>query len=184
MAANLFRASFLTEFEGNDAFFRAGARLFFGDLFRQPNLAQSLATIAEDGAAFYRGKLAERLVCTLNRSNGLISHDDLASYTPEWQAPLTVAYKPAQGCLPNLQAFDVDPGISGFSARLRTADTLHIMIESMKLAIAQAIYGGDPDFAIFRFVKSWYPATIPTSCVEKSTLESRNAPNCAQRKLS
>lgn len=65
------------------------ARLFLDDgdvpaeghLIRQPELAQSLETLAEEGhGGFYGGELASRLVEGVNRAGGIWSMEDLATY--------------------------------------------------------------------------------------------------------
>jgi gamma-glutamyltranspeptidase/glutathione hydrolase len=65
-------------------FFKAdGSPYSHGDIFRQPALAATLQTIAQEGTeALYRGSLADALVAELEANGGLIRHDDLAQYRP------------------------------------------------------------------------------------------------------
>ncbi|MCB1845286.1 MAG: gamma-glutamyltransferase, partial [Halioglobus sp.] len=60
-----------------------------GETFRQPELAATLRRIAEQGPDdFYRGKTANLLVAEMERGNGLITHEDLATYKAVWREPL------------------------------------------------------------------------------------------------
>jgi len=56
-----------------------------GDVFRQPELAETLRGVARDGAAYmYTGPWAKTFVAAVTRENGKASLDDLASYRPIW----------------------------------------------------------------------------------------------------
>lgn len=53
-----------------------------GDLFRQPDLANTLQAIANGGAdAFYRGDIAQKIADDLQSRGGSVTYEDLASYT-------------------------------------------------------------------------------------------------------
>jgi len=53
-----------------------------GDLFRQPDLANTLQAIAKGGAdAFYRGDIARKMADDLQSRGGSVTYEDLASYT-------------------------------------------------------------------------------------------------------
>jgi len=131
----------------------AGAPPAAGDLFRQPDLAGSLAAIAEGGVkVFYEGKIAQAITRTLSRSDGLMAAEDLAAYQVEWQEPLAVNYRGYEIRLPppNSSGFQIAETmniLAGFD-RLDygTEETLHVFIEAVKLALADRIaYAGDPD---------------------------------------
>ncbi len=52
-----------------------------GELFRQPALANTLKVLAEQGTdALYRGELSQLFVADMERSGGLVRHDDLGRY--------------------------------------------------------------------------------------------------------
>src|SRR5699024_3154181 len=54
-----------------------------GERFRQPELADTLQRIADNGVkGFYEGKTAQLIVEEMNRHGGLITRKDLASYQP------------------------------------------------------------------------------------------------------
>ena len=74
-------------------------REYFGDIdtasaFRQPELAATLRRIAEYGADdFYRGETARLIVQQMAASGGLISAEDLETYTAEWRKPVRAAWR-------------------------------------------------------------------------------------------
>ena len=61
-----------------------------GDVLRQPQAADTLRTIAREGAeAFYRGDVARSLAKDLAEAGSPVTAADLADYAPIWQPPLT-----------------------------------------------------------------------------------------------
>jgi gamma-glutamyltranspeptidase/glutathione hydrolase len=80
-----------------------GKFLAEGDLFRQPELAQTLKRAAEDGAAFlYTGEWAKRFVAAVQKEGGKITLEDLRAYRPTWEEPLNTAYRGHQVYVPGL----------------------------------------------------------------------------------
>src|SRR5215510_9131725 len=56
-----------------------------GEIFRQPNLARTLRTLALDGRdAFYKGEIARAIVDYCEKNGGFISQADLAAQKSEW----------------------------------------------------------------------------------------------------
>jgi len=125
-----------------------------GDRFLQADLATTLACLAEDGPeAFYRGRLAHRIVDGAARAGSPLALADLAAHRAEWTEPLRVRYRggeaaslppPTQGfaalaILSLLEGFDV--------AALDDADHVHVVVEATKLAFADRDrYLADPAF--------------------------------------
>ena len=65
-----------------------------GEIFRNPDLAGSLAEIAPDGRdAFYKGAMAQRILDTSARLGGTMAADDLADFTAEWVEPISTDYR-------------------------------------------------------------------------------------------
>ncbi len=59
-----------------------------GDVFRQPELAETLRAVARGGAAYmYTGPWAKAFVAEVTRESGKASLEDLASYRPIWSIP-------------------------------------------------------------------------------------------------
>lgn len=137
-----------------EAFLPNGRSPTPGERFAFPAQARSLQLIAESGGeAFYRGELAERMVDHARRQGGMLSATDLSEHSAEWVAPIEGRYRSlrvhqlppnAQGiavliALGLLERFDV--------ARMHylSAERVHLQIESMKLAFADAYaYVADP----------------------------------------
>ena len=68
-----------------------------GERFRQPALAGTLERLAAAGLDdFYRGAIARRLAADLAAAGSLIGADDLAGYTADKRAPLSLRLQGAQ----------------------------------------------------------------------------------------
>jgi gamma-glutamyltranspeptidase/glutathione hydrolase len=67
-----------------------------GDIFRQPELAETLRSIAKHGAkAFYEGPVAADIVATLRARGGLHTEEDFANglHAAEFVDPISIGYK-------------------------------------------------------------------------------------------
>ena len=128
-----------------------------GEIFKQVDLAWSLKQIARHGPiAFYKGKIAEKIVSYMKGGGGLITSEDLASYNPVIREPVHGTYRgydiysmppPSSGGVHLIQMLNMlerfPRGLYGHN----TAKTIHILVETMKLAFAdRSKYLGDPDF--------------------------------------
>lgn len=137
------------------AFSRDGAAPAAGERWRFPDQARSLRLIAESGGdAFYRGELADAIVAAARAEGGPMRHEDLAEHSADWVG--TVATGFAGG-----ELHEIPPNGQGLAALLAlgvlrhtglleytvdSADWLHVQIEAMKLALADAHrYVADPD---------------------------------------
>ena len=142
----------LAKFTRND-----GSPLAAGEVFRQPDLAATLARIAERGrAGFYEGTTADLLVAEMKRGGGLISHEDLASYRSVWREPVLGTYRgyrvvsmppPSSGGALLIQMLNMlEPYDLAALGRGNPA-TVHLMVEAERRAYAdRAEYLGDTDF--------------------------------------
>src|SRR5215203_1199370 len=60
-----------------------------GELFRQPDLGATLATLAEGGAdAFYHGDIARSIARSVQEDGGYLSEEDLARHETLWVEPI------------------------------------------------------------------------------------------------
>jgi gamma-glutamyltranspeptidase len=115
-----------------------GTPLAVGDLFRQPALARSLATLAEQGpAALYRGTLGEALCAGLVARGVPLSTDDLRAHRTD-QAP--ALHLPVDGWTvfagrPSSQAYLVLRAL-GALAEVPGDGPLHRRISAAQLAVA------------------------------------------------
>jgi gamma-glutamyltranspeptidase/glutathione hydrolase len=65
-----------------------------GELFCQPELAATLRLIRDKGAdGFYKGEVADKIVAQMTSGGGIISLQDLASYSPVERKVLTGDYR-------------------------------------------------------------------------------------------
>jgi gamma-glutamyltranspeptidase/glutathione hydrolase len=126
-----------------------GARL------KMPQLAGSLRKIVSGGKeTFYRGELAERIVGGNQELGGLYTLDDLADYDAEWQEPISIDYRgyrvhttrPNSSGFQVLETLKIMEGFEGPDVIFQHPNTLHLLMEAIKLAVSDRIkFGGDPD---------------------------------------
>ncbi len=65
-----------------------------GELFRQPELAQTLRHLADQGAAFmYTGAWADQFVAAVQKEGGKITLEDMKSYRASWEEPLETIHR-------------------------------------------------------------------------------------------
>lgn len=125
-----------------------------GEIFRNPGLARTLRTVAEDGKeAFYRGPIAEAIAAVVQQAGGCLTVEDLAAHQSEWPDPIRVTYRGFDiwECPPNGQGLTALLALNileGFD--LAEQDPLgperhHLLIEALRLAFADARwYVADP----------------------------------------
>lgn len=128
-----------------------------GSTFQQPQLAKTLKLIAKEGKkAFYEGEIARNIVQEMSKNGGLITLEDLMSYEPKIRQPIQGEYlgyqiysmpPPSSGGVHLIQMLNILKGFDLKNLGHNTADTIHLMAETMKLAYAdRSLYLGDPDF--------------------------------------
>ena len=65
-----------------------------GTVLRQPNLARTLETIADEGPDhFYRGELGRRIIAHVRSLGGCLTLQDMAAVSPVWRDPLVADYR-------------------------------------------------------------------------------------------
>ncbi len=128
-----------------------------GERFRQPELAATLARIAENGPdGFYRGRTAELIAQEMAANGGLITEADLAAYEAKVRPPIRGTYRgyevlsmppPSSGGVTLVQMLNVLEGYDLAAAGHGSALNAHRMIEAMRRGFAdRARHLGDPDF--------------------------------------
>jgi gamma-glutamyltranspeptidase/glutathione hydrolase len=128
-----------------------------GEIFVQPNLAQTLGAIGEQGRdAFYEGDIADLIIACSESLGGLFTKRDLKDHKSTWVKPISVNYRGYDicECPPNGQgliALLVLNILEGYDLRSlghNSAGYLHLLVEAIKLAFADGDrYIADPDFA-------------------------------------
>jgi gamma-glutamyltranspeptidase / glutathione hydrolase len=128
-----------------------------GDRFVQPELARTLALIADRGAdAFYRGPIATLIADEMRRTGGLITEADLAAYRPIERPPVTGSYRglrivsmgpPSSGGIALIQLLNILEGFPIAAMGHNSSATMHVMTEAMRRVYAdRAEWLGDPAF--------------------------------------
>ena len=146
-------------FEGRTNFNDYFNSISSDSLFRQPELANTLRRIAEFGADdFYRGETAALIVQQMEKSNGLISLEDLDAYAAVWRAPVRAGWRdyeiisappPSSGGFAIVQLLKMKDYLSELfeGVEHNSAQYIHLVAEMEKRVFAdRAEYLGDPDF--------------------------------------
>lgn len=149
--------SLLEKFDGSRHIFLHDGRLYEpGAIFRQPDLARTLTSIAKRGPqAFYSGATARALVATMQKYGGLITLEDLEHYQAKLRPPL-------KGHFRGFEILSAPPPSAGGTMLIEMLNVLepldlgtpnsyssiHLLAETMRRAFAdRASYLGDADFA-------------------------------------
>ena len=138
-------------------FSKQGEPYQVGDTFRQPDLARTLARVAEEGpAGFYAGETAELIEREMAAHGGLISRQDLAAYRAVRHTPITGTYRGytiismppiSSGGTAIIQMLNILEGYDLAASGSGSAATTHLVIEAMRRAFAdRARHLGDPAF--------------------------------------
>jgi gamma-glutamyltranspeptidase/glutathione hydrolase len=132
-----------------------GVVLHEGATFKQPDLADTLDRLAKHGhAGFYRGTTADMIVQHCRREGAMIGHADLQEYRAKWRNIVAGTYRgfgvvvtsPPTAGLHVIQALNLLEGFDLGSMPYHGADSLHLLIEAVRLALrSRREIGGDPD---------------------------------------
>jgi gamma-glutamyltranspeptidase/glutathione hydrolase len=134
-----------------------GVALGRGERLVQSDLAASLEAIAIQGPrAFYEGPLADKIVAAVRQNGGIIARDDLKNYRAIERPPVRGTYRgydiasmppPSSGGVHLVEMLNTLEGFPLRETGAESAATLHLMIETMKIAYAdRAAFLGDPAF--------------------------------------
>lgn len=125
-----------------------------GEIFRNPDLANSLSLIAQHGRdAFYNGPIGRKIADHLQAKGAFLTVADLSSHTSEWIDPISVNYRgydvwemPPNGQgMAALQMLTLLEGFDLAEMGYGSADHLHHFLEAKKLAYEDmAAFYGDP----------------------------------------
>ncbi len=136
-----------------------------GEVFRNPGLARTFRAIAEGGMdAFYRGEIAGRIAAAVRGAGGVMTTEDLAAHRSTWDEPISTTYQGVRlwECPPNGQGIVALLTLNLLSNLVLPEDrlgpdALHLLIESLRLAFADA----------HRYVAD--PAAVPVPTIELLT---------------
>lgn len=141
-------------------FFPGGEPLQAGQLLKNPQYAQSLSLIAEQGAdAFYTGPLAEKIVNAVQTSPiapGKLSLADLAQYEAKIRQPVCDNYRqfqvcgmgpPSSGGLTTLQTLGILANFELADMPVNGLQPTHLFSQASRMAFADRNqWIADPDF--------------------------------------
>ncbi|MGH2534812.1 MAG: gamma-glutamyltransferase [Thermomicrobiales bacterium] len=154
--------------ETRDVFLPGGDVLPAGSVLPQPMLAQTFREVVEGGKdAFYRGSIARRIIEAVQAKGGLLTAEDLAGFEPTWQEPIAIGYRgyavhcPPPPCsgMQYLQTLKMLAGEDVGRLGHNTPATIHLLVETMKLAVADRIaYAPNPEAPVAALLSASYAA--------------------------
>lgn len=137
-----------------------------GEIHKQPDLAKTLRALAEGGRdVFYCGEIADKIAAHARDTGGFLTREDLANHTSTWDEPLATTYRDGASShttresgsmrddAPDVTLYECPPNgqgivalatlnlLEGFVLREmehNSAEYLHLIIEALKLAFADA----------------------------------------------
>jgi gamma-glutamyltranspeptidase/glutathione hydrolase len=134
-----------------------------GQVWKNPNLANTLQAVADGGAdAFYKGRIANTIADYIQAQGGFLSVEDLANHRGQWVEPISTTYR-------GVQVWELPPNGQGLAAlqmlnilelsdfskiEFGSPEHVHLFVEAKKLAFADraALYA-DPDFGAIPVAK-------------------------------
>ena len=127
-----------------------------GEIWKNPNLANTLETLAKDGRdAFYKGPIARTIADYIKAQGGFLSAADLAAHKGEWVEPVSTNYRgydvwelPPNGQgIAALQMLNILEGYDLKRYGFGSPEHIHLFVEAKKLAFAdRAKFYADADF--------------------------------------
>ncbi|HEY3836538.1 MAG TPA: gamma-glutamyltransferase family protein [Bryobacteraceae bacterium] len=144
-----------------------------GQIFRQPDLARTLRSMAEaerkalaaggnrnagiDAVRdyFYRGEIARKIGAFVEKNHGLLRYEDMAAFRLQPEEPVSTNYRGYQVYKPGfwsqgpamIEALNILSGYNLAAMQFNSANYIHTLVEALKLAYADRdTYYGDPKF--------------------------------------
>jgi gamma-glutamyltranspeptidase/glutathione hydrolase len=149
----------LKKYEGKTNFGNYFGEMRTGELHKQPELAETLRRIADNGAdEFYKGETAQMIAAEMERGGGLITMEDLADYNAVWREPVRADWRefeilsaplPSSGGVALIQLLKIRDYIDHYFQDIphNSAQYIHLVAEIEKRVFAdRAEFLGDPDF--------------------------------------
>ncbi|MBI4337168.1 MAG: gamma-glutamyltransferase [Chloroflexi bacterium] len=127
-----------------------------GELFRNPDYANTLREVAKNGPeVFYTGWIGERIAEDFARNGGLLTAEDLREYRMRVGEPVRSSYRgyqltgnpPPCSCVQVMEVLKILEGFDVKDMGFGTADYWHVMALAQKASfVDRARYLGDPEF--------------------------------------
>ncbi|HSB73934.1 MAG TPA: gamma-glutamyltransferase [Candidatus Methylomirabilis sp.] len=167
-------AAFLVEHRGRltpqaaAVFCPAGETPRPGTLLPHTGLAATLRRLVAEGPdLLYRGDLGKRVCDAVQSAGGWLTPEDLEAFSPEWRQPIVSTFRgvdvasvppPAAG----MQVLETLNVLEGFDLAVlghNSSEALHLIIEAVKLAMADRIaYQVLPDAPVAGLLSKGYAA--------------------------
>jgi gamma-glutamyltranspeptidase / glutathione hydrolase len=180
--------------ESKRIFLRDGKYYQEGDRLTQPELAETLQRLIQNGPReFYEGKTAKLISDEIQANGGILSLQDLKEYEPTIRKPLFGTYRgyqivtmppPSSGGPSVLEMLNVLERFNVSGLGQNSSEELHLLVETMRRAYAdRAEFMGDPDFATFpleKLISKEYAARVAAGIdLRKATSSSDIHPRTA-----
>jgi len=128
-----------------------------GEICKNIALAKTLKRILKNGKdEFYKGETAKKIVEFTSKNGGILSMEDLSSYTVEWQKPIEVNYKdfkvfsmspPSSGGIALGQMLKIAEGYKLNTFKHNSNEYIQLLTEIERRVYAdRAYFLGDPNF--------------------------------------
>ncbi len=128
-----------------------------GTILTNPDLAKALQLIADEGVeGFYTGEIAEAMVATLSKYDGVMTVEDLAGYEVQVLEPVSSTYQgyqiisaapPSSGGTHLIEILNILENFDVASLEINSPEYIHLMAETFKLSFAdRAEYMADTNF--------------------------------------
>jgi len=167
-----------------------GSHLQAGDRLTQPDLADTLAAIANQGPdAFYQGRIPAAVAAASHDGGGIVSVADFAGYRVTTAEPLRCAYRgyailsappPSSGGVTLCEILNVLSGYDLHGMGFHSAPEVHVLAEAMRHAfLDRNTLLGDPAFVanpVEHLLSADYAAEIRDKIGERATPSADLAP--------
>jgi gamma-glutamyltranspeptidase / glutathione hydrolase len=150
------RREVMERFPGTrEVYLRNGKPIAEGDVFKQPELAQTLERLADGGFdGFYKGQTGKLLLAGVKQAGGKWTADELAGYRVKQREPITFHYRdwkvttaspPSSGGIALASMLQI---LEGWDLKqMDAAHRTHLVVEAMRRAFRdRTFFLGDPDF--------------------------------------
>ncbi len=135
-----------------------GLPLEAGVVLKNPDYAKTLKLIAEHGNdGFYKGEVAQAIVDSLAKYDGVMTLEDLANYKVTVREPVSGTYRgytllssppPSSGGTILIEILNILENYDVASLKVNSPEYIHLIVETFKLAYAdRAQYMADDAFA-------------------------------------
>jgi gamma-glutamyltranspeptidase / glutathione hydrolase len=148
----------LTRFPESRRIFQRDGKLYRqGEIFRQPDLANTLERIVRDPEDFYHGSMAKEIAAAIQKGGGLVTTEDLAGYDVKERGAVRGTYRgyevisappPSSGGVALIEILNILEGYDLAKYGSRSAQATQLAAEAFRRAFYdRAEFMGDPDFA-------------------------------------